>query len=216
MVSSAMSILPLFSWRAGGVRASSTLIQLRTAGLEPLLVIRHARVAMDNSLSWLWDHEDESMRLIEFHLPILYGQISVFDPHIDKPFNDWTPIHVAQGFSWRDGSVAFKTLHDSGSAYVTVKIGHELEFNEKSERTILVPYRVGANRLVEISSIDKGEVFGIDSGDYSLVFKTGRKVDDISWCDFYFIIGACNAARILRADFKIHPSYPLLMEAQPA
>lgn len=53
-----------------------------------------------------------------FSLEIAYGQIGVFDASLAQPFNDWTDAHVRQGFSWRSGSVSFRTLEGAGAIAV--------------------------------------------------------------------------------------------------
>jgi Competence protein J (ComJ) len=42
-----------------------------------------------------------------FQVFVGYSQLSVFDPSLSEPFNNWTPGHVAQGFAWRPGSASF-------------------------------------------------------------------------------------------------------------
>ncbi|MBN9391540.1 MAG: hypothetical protein J0I20_26140 [Chloroflexi bacterium] len=53
-----------------------------------------------------------------FDFYISYSQLIIFDNELEAPFNDWRPEHVAQGFSWREGSVSFRTLEDNGSMRV--------------------------------------------------------------------------------------------------
>jgi hypothetical protein len=48
-----------------------------------------------------------------FQVFVGYSQLSVFDPSLSEPFNNWTPGHVAQGFAWRPGSASFKTLFEA-------------------------------------------------------------------------------------------------------
>jgi hypothetical protein len=57
-----------------------------------------------------------------FAIEILYRQIAVFRSRLEHPFNDWTPRHVKQGFSWRPGSVSFATLVESGPHSVEVRV----------------------------------------------------------------------------------------------
>jgi hypothetical protein len=48
-----------------------------------------------------------------FQVFVGYSQLSVFDPSLSEPFNNWTPGHVVQGFAWRPGSASFKTLFEA-------------------------------------------------------------------------------------------------------
>ena len=50
-----------------------------------------------------------------FQVFVSYSQLSVFDPTLSEPVNNWTSGHVAQGFAWRPGSVSFKSLSESGT-----------------------------------------------------------------------------------------------------
>jgi|ERR671922_2358209 hypothetical protein len=45
-----------------------------------------------------------------FDLYVTYGHIVVFDPDVERPFNEWRQQHFDQGFSWRPGSVSFRAL----------------------------------------------------------------------------------------------------------
>lgn len=56
---------------------------------------------------------------LEFELSYTHAHIAVFEAGLSNPFNDSTPEHDAQGFSWRPGSVSFGTLDDCGQIFVT-------------------------------------------------------------------------------------------------
>lgn len=149
-----------------------------------------------------------------FELVITYGTIAVFDPSLSDPFNDWADEHITQGFSWRPESVSFRTL-DSGRSQVKVQRADDIQLDPNTQRAILVPFSVGSSGLIEVASISEGQQVNIPEGKYGLLFETGYS-DDIMWCHFTFVPDENAEARILRADAELTPTYPLLMDAQPA
>lgn len=149
-----------------------------------------------------------------FKLQVSYAQIAVFDDQVREPFNDWTDRHVAQGFSWRRGSVSFKTLIDSGNAAVEWSIERRFEPRD-GVRVISVPFSFQSKGCIEIASITDGRKTGIRAGDYQLVFETGTS-GEICWCRFVFIPGGVSVPRIIKQDAQLSPVHPLLMESSVA
>lgn len=170
---------------------------------------------MVNKWKSLLAHDGHQVGSVRFKVGVIYGQVAVFDPNIDRPFNDWTPEHVAQGFAWRPGSVSFKTLYESGVLLVETRQTREIKLSPNAERSIVVPFDVGGSGLVEIGSIDRGERVQVPAGRYALLFQTGF-VSDAMWCSFTFTRNDSAQADVLRADPRLSPSYPLLMKAAPA
>lgn len=154
---------------------------------------------------------------MSFRLMITYRTLAVFDPALEQPFNDWTPRHVAQGFTWRESSVTFSTLDDGGMMQVTLRQCDEVLQYAETQRAIIVPFSVGASGLVEVTSIDQGPQISLAPGKYALVFETGRNADTTMWCLLTFVPSKKPIEpRILVADEALSPSYPLLMAAVPA
>src|SRR4051812_41838500 len=89
-------------------------------------------------------------------LSVHASQLAVFDADIENPFNDWTDIHVAQGFSWREGAVSFRTLQEFGSIDVTFQVAASFALRPNSIRAISVPFRCLGSRGVEVSTIVGG------------------------------------------------------------
>jgi hypothetical protein len=147
---------------------------------------------------------------------ISYSQITVFQYGMDQPFNDWTDIHVEQGFSWRPGSVAFGTLTDGGSCEIQISVADSFEVNPNAIRVITVPFEVGTEGI----ELDSTEPFAIQiqSGVYELVFsaipKLGDDEEDIY--EFCFVRTQTPQARILVADEGLTPPSELVMEASAA
>lgn len=149
-----------------------------------------------------------------FTFMVSYSQIAVFRSDLDNPSNDWTNQHVAQGFSWRDESVSFKTLVDAGPTSVEVVRASEMPIPNGS-RAISVPFFCPEDSKIEIASIAGGQVTGLPGGRYQLIFETGYRDDD-NWCRFTFIPHGSELPMILIADSEIIPAHELLMYADPA
>lgn len=117
--------------------------------------------------------------LASFTVGIEYGQLAVFDGRLHAPFNNWTDRHVAQGFSWRPGSVSFMPVLHSGRATVVVKRATAFRQSKKAERVIAVPFNVTAGMPVEIGSVSTpagAHVLDLAPGEYRLLFETERRV----------------------------------------
>jgi len=158
------------------------------------------------------------MATAKFEIFVTYSQISIFDPELDEPFNDWKPQHSAQGFSWRPESVSFGTLVDGGEMEVEVYVGPEMELQSTTERAIMVPFRVLKSGLIEVASISDSQVVKIPSGNYALLFETGfdKENDNKLWSKFSFTKREKVEPKIICADDELNPIYPLLMETVPA
>jgi Competence protein J (ComJ) len=118
------------------------------------------------------------MMQLQFDLFVSYSQVSVFTAGLDKPFNDWEPEHVDQGFAWREGSVSFATLEEAGALHGEVVVADTWRPHPEAKRAIQVPFRVTGDDSIEIASISDGVVFKLGAlGSYQLVFET--------WVDIY-------------------------------
>lgn len=156
----------------------------------------------------------DSMR---FQLELAWSQISVFDANLTDPFNDWNEQHLAQGFTWRQGSVSFKLPVRSGRIDVQVELADQILVDHSAQVAIVVPFMTWAG-VVEISSITQSELIEIDSGQYALLYQAGFHDDGEPWVSLSLVAAGRTPieATILRADGELHPSLPLLMEAEPA
>lgn len=86
-------------------------------------------------------------------LYVTYQQVSVFDPNLSNPFNFWKDEHVAQGFSWRKGSVGFGTLDPEGAILIDLRSETRPVPDEGAIRAIVVPYERPKLGNVEIATI---------------------------------------------------------------
>lgn len=154
---------------------------------------------------------------VEFPIMVTYSQIVVFDRSLEEPFNDWTDAHVAQGFSWRPGSVGFATVEEGGYHLVTV----EKDFGEgapalSAVRVIDVPFEVPSDGFVEIASISDSNVIGLAPGTYQLRFECYAAGDTRPSVRLLFSRRTSPVFRLVRADSGLEPSRDLLRTASPA
>lgn len=149
-----------------------------------------------------------------FELYVLYYQISVFNPDLAYPFNDWRPQHVQQGFSWRSESVSFGTI-ECGDVNVEVKTDQQIVLEFWAQRAIIVPYKVSASNVIEIATIVNSKKVKLDSGSYSLLYQHSFREEKLR-CSFTFVNNNNIEPNIMIADPKLNPIYPLLMDAEPA
>ena len=147
-------------------------------------------------------------------LPVMYSQIAVFNAGLENPFNDWSDAHVAQGFSWREDAVSFRTLADGVVTHVEQKEDSVLNTSPAARRIISVPFRCTSGS-VEIATIGAGFEVHVAPGDYQLVFQAGEE-DDSYWCSFTFIRDGDAEPSIIVADDDLSPAAELVMSARPA
>ena len=104
-----------------------------------------------------------------FEIEVLYSQIAVYWSKLEEPFNAWTAQHVDQGFSWRPGSVSFRSLVESGPHSIEVKIcEHAGDVSPGAVRAIEVPFEVPDDGAVEVGSIIDSVPLNLPVGSYRL------------------------------------------------
>jgi hypothetical protein len=158
------------------------------------------------------------MTFTEFPLMIFYSQLSVFDRSLDRPFNDWTDRHVAQGFSWRPGSVAFGTIEEGGRHIVTVGVGWGSEEPAVDAiRVIDVPFEVPKAGVIEVASISGGVPLRLPAGTYQLRFECFDQGNSSTpRIRLSFWREGKPQFKLVRADSELSPRGDLLLTASPA
>jgi hypothetical protein len=157
-------------------------------------------------------------KFVEFPLMVSYSQVVVFVSSLERPFNEWTGRHVAQGFSWRPGSVAFRTIEEAGHHLViTARDASEREPRLDAIRIIDVPFEVPLGATVEIGSISDCVPLELPSGIYQLRFECYER-DNNSPPRIRFLFSSNNNPNfnIVRADSQLTPDIDLLLTASPA
>jgi hypothetical protein len=186
---------------------------MREERMRVLDLIAEGKVSADDGARLLEALESSNpVTLATFHSYVRFGQVIVADAAMENPYNDWTPRHIAQGFSWRPGSVAFRMLYDAPRIDIEVRLSSSVQVDAASERAILVPFVVSATSGVEI---DREYLVHVPAGPYGLLCEVGERRREHLWCRLTFSTGASPQPQILRADAALSPIRPLLMEASP-
>ena len=158
------------------------------------------------------------MSSVEFPIFVSYSQVTVFDHSLERPFNQWTEQHVAQGFSWRPGSAAIRTIAEGGRHLVTVTVDVDDEEQPSGAiRIIDVPFEAPTNGVVEIASISDSSLLKIAPGMYKLRFECYKSNgNQEARIRFLFVRNANPAFHIVRADSELSPEKELLLTSSPA
>ncbi len=144
-----------------------------------------------------------------------YSQISVYESAIAFPFNAWSKEQYLQGFAWRNGSVSFRALIEDGQVDVSYGLVESLVLLDHCVRSISLPFTLSEGHNIVIATITERAVLSLSSGQYQVVYSTGR-IGDGCWIDFAFVSDGMLEPLILVCDDELTPAYPLDMSAIPA
>lgn len=154
-----------------------------------------------------------------YNFGIFYHQLIVSDQSTAPVPNDWREQHVAQGFTWRPGTVSFATLGDLGDLRVEVRVADDLDVLPEAVRAIVVPFAVSPPGSVGLSDTVDEVTTRVPPGEYALLCEMGylseEEGEEAEWCRLTFAPRRDVQPEILRADELLSPEYPLLMEADP-
>ncbi len=107
-----------------------------------------------------------------FPILINYTQVCVY--LLDRADADllWTDEHVAQGFSWVPGNVAFGVPDHDGECWMEINIAANVSDvrAETSSWAIEVPFDVGTSE-VRIGTLFNDKRFDLPRGPYRLIFE---------------------------------------------
>ena len=151
-------------------------------------------------------------------ISVSYSQLAVFDHSLERPFNVWTDRHVAQGFAWRPGSVAFRTIEESGRHLVSIRVDSQRVVSKSNANRIIdVPFVVPRNGKVEIGSISDSVSIEITPGIYQMRFECYEGVvDENPRIRLSFAKSNNPRFELVRADKEINLGADLLLTASPA
>ena len=152
-----------------------------------------------------------------FDIFVSYSQVAVFTAGLDAPFNDWEPLHIAQGFAWRPESVSFKTPGEAGVLHCEAAFVIFWQPSPEAQQAIRVPFTVTGGR-VEIASISDGAVVELGgAGTLALIFESWMGADGDMRARFTFAPQETPVVpAILKTASGQQPSVELLMTARPA
>ncbi len=150
-------------------------------------------------------------------LEVSYSQLAVFRRGLDNPFNDWKDAHVAQGFSWRPGSVSFRTLEWGGPHRVQVLVRETAgSVSRDAVRAIDVPFVVPDDGAVEVASISDSAVVTVPPGPYLLRCELLPRGSGHAEVRLVFASNDEPGFRISLADEEVSDSGGLVTTAEPA
>ena len=153
---------------------------------------------------------------LQFTLELAWSQVSLFDANLADPFNDWNEQHLAQGFSWRPGSVSFKLPARQGELDVCVDFVEAINVDADARWAIVVPFTSWAG-VIEISTMSQSEVIEATPGRFALIFQTGIR-EGRTWAHFGLLDSSFMPVEpvVLRGDSLVNANLELLMQAEPA
>ncbi|MEQ1890560.1 MAG: competence protein ComJ [Alphaproteobacteria bacterium] len=149
---------------------------------------------------------------------VTYSQLAVFLSSLQNPFNDWTSKHVDQGFAWRQGSVSFRTLIESGQHYIELVLTHgSVPILYEAIRVIEVPFDICDDGAIEIASIADTVRLSLPCGKYSLRCELLPLRSD-GCGQVRLVFSGCQVAefKIVRADKELVLEGELLKHAEAA
>jgi len=151
----------------------------------------------------------------ELVISVSYSQLAVFDHSLERPFNEWTDRHVAQGFSWRPGIVAFRTIEEGGKHLVTIRLeAQESDPALDAIRVIDVPFEVPPSGAIEIGSISDSVSLELPSDIYQLRFECYERANNaIPRVSLLFYSSSEPRFDVVRADSELNPGTDLLLTA---
>jgi hypothetical protein len=150
-------------------------------------------------------------------LEVSYSQLAVFHRGLESPFNEWKDGHVAQGFSWRPGSVSFRTLEWGGTHRVEVVVRETVgSVSSEAVRAIDVPFVVPDDGAVEVASIADSAVVMVPPGLYLLRCELLPSYGGDAGVRLVFASNEEPVFRISLADEEVSDSGGLLTTAEPA
>jgi len=147
-----------------------------------------------------------------------YSQFFVYDASVQMPACEWTKEHSDQGFARRDGTVAFGTLLEYGTAKVEVAV-RAYQPRDDYERVIAVPFAVVSGKVIvdgpEETETGRERNFTLPPGDYRFVAAQRVTGDEEEAIDLFFesLAKPLERSAVLIADDALNPPIPLLETA---
>ena len=122
-----------------------------------------------------------------FDASIDYGQIIVHREHLPRPGLLWTDQHVAQGFAWSDGIVAFGVPDCDGMCRIEVDVApqHAFHSSDATLWAIAVPFDATEPGL-QIGPVVRTRPFTIAPGRYQLTFEALPRGDGFTLNLFFY------------------------------
>lgn len=146
---------------------------------------------------------------------VSYQQVSIFDPALVNPFNNWLEEHVTQGFSWRPSSVAFGTLDPDGEIDLEINSDTKVKPCKEIIRAIAVPFTPPLNLLLELATITERHRLQAPDNTTGILFEAGLDGARNRY-RITFLRGDAPEPAILVADQDLTVPKEFLMETESA
>ena len=150
---------------------------------------------------------------MQIEIEVSYNQVCVFDSSLERPYNDWTAVQTEQGFSWRRGSVSFRTDDTDTASTIVVEQRQEAPDMDGAASVIRVPFDVPASGLVEVGSVLSGIEVPLPHGSYALYFSHPLNTGEPFILTFVRSDGVASAVLKESATAKVQKSYDMQASA---
>jgi hypothetical protein len=155
------------------------------------------------------------MTVESFQLDVSHSQVAVFHASLSSPFNNWTELHVRQGFAWRKGSASFRTIADGRHA-IDVIVQARRDVAPQAVRVIEVPFEVSDDGIVQVASISDEVSTCVPCDTYMLRFECFGPKDHVApTIRLVFTPSRDPKFRIVRADDELSVMDELVVTAEP-
>ncbi|WP_244067537.1 competence protein ComJ [Bradyrhizobium sp. Ce-3] len=153
------------------------------------------------------------------HFDLSYGQLSVFASSLKDPYNDWTEQHSSQGFTWRPGSVSFRSMVEAGQHAAEIHVvNHAAPVHPDAVRAVEVPFEVPADGAIEVGSISETIPLKLPPGSFLLrcEFFQPSGTNEDERVRLTFAKKDTPRFAVVRADPELSVGNELLTTARPA
>ena len=156
------------------------------------------------------------MAKLVLKINLSYSQLCIFLSSLAQPFNDWSDRHFTQGFSWRNGSVSFKSIAESGEHKINLFVDEPVpELDSKVVRAFKVPFEIYDGNI-EIASITDSASLDISSGAYILQVEFLATDEKVTPEVNIRLNKGASGFVILKADEEIDADGDFDLNASPA
>lgn len=134
------------------------------------------------------------MPMLDFYVTVTHSQVVVFEASGSIKSLRWEDEHVAQGFVWSRGDVAFGVPDHDGICRIRVEQRLRVWIDTGSLWAIQVPFYVNRRNIL-VGTVMEQKSMSIEPGNYNVIFEAFSGRDSgISDLAYIFHITFSNAA----------------------
>ncbi|WP_407398900.1 competence protein ComJ [Treponema sp.] len=148
-------------------------------------------------------------------LELSYKQFCIFNETVNNPFNDWSEVNVAQGFSIREDSISVMTLNNDG--ILKISVSTDSKIIDDANRIIEFEYQV-KDENVSVATISNEMKIQIKKGLYKIRVQLCKESDESEICYLSFLKkdSTDRLPRYLKIDNEITKSDNFELDSNPA